>query len=391
MEAYALQSFISVYLLFELALLVFSGYIFLQTSNDVMKNTERAGFKCFIVAFQIYTILTCVQTLQEYGIIDVSVGLYKGLCFALLLIVIVNAFCYYNVFIQHFDMGLNRSYKAVALGALPLLATIILLTVSLFNGIVFDVDKNISFVRGKWYYLIHIMVCIYFISIIRRSFLRARALGTARAKREVLGILGLTAFLILWVIIDDVLKGTTVIPVVIFAVLLYLFINSQKENIYTDALTGMNNRRKAENYLGEEVKNTSEKEPVYLFMGDINGFKEINDKYGHYEGDCALMIFSDAVKKSATAYNGFAARYGGDEFVWAWRPIKNGDVDPEMVMSDIRHRVEAECKAQNKKYIISLSIGHVLCTDPKISAIQYLREADRKMYADKQGYYRTKK
>ena len=153
----------------------------------------------------------------------------------------------------------------------------------------------------------------------------------------------------------------------------------------------MNNRRKAEMYLSTEVKNASKDNPIYLFMGDINGFKEINDKYGHYEGDCALMIFSEAVKKSAAAYNGFAARYGGDEFVWAWRPIRNGDVDPEMVISDIRHRVEAECKDQKKQYIISLSIGYILCTNPEISAKQYLKDADRKMYADKQGYYRIKR
>ena len=123
-------------------------------------------------------------------------------------------------------------------------------------------------------------------------------------------------------------------------------------------------------------------------MGDINGFKKINDEHGHHEGDHALIIFAEAVKKSATAYNGFAARYGGDEFVWAWRPIKGGDFDPEMVLQDIRHRVAAECIAKRKPYVISLSIGYVICDDPKTPVTAYLKAADRKMYADKQGHYR---
>ena len=60
-------------------------------------------------------------------------------------------------------------------------------------------------------------------------------------------------------------------------------------------------------------------------------------------------------------------------------------------MNDIRHRVEAECKAQKRPYVLSLSLGYILCTDPTIKVSQYLKEADRKMYANKQGHYRVKR
>ena len=150
-------------------------------------------------------------------------------------------------------------------------------------------------------------------------------------------------------------EDVTTLPIEIFAVIFYLFISSQQSNIYTDMLTGMNNRRKAEIYMSSELSNVSEETPLYMFMGDINGF---------------------------------AARYGGDEFVWAWRPVKNGDIDPEIVINDIQHRVEAECRVQNRPYVLSLSIGCVICTDPKKSFTSYIKAADKRMYAKKEGYHR---
>lgn len=386
----AVHLLISIYLVVGLSLLIFSAYIYLQLSADFMKSSERVGFKWFIVFFQIYVIMTCVQTLQEYGQIHLSKDVYKGVCFALFLSVLVNVFCTYCIIVQRYETGLNLSYKAFILGLFPLFSATLLLVISLFNGMIFSVkvtDDGIHQTKGPLFYVIHAIAILYFIIMLWRTA-RAKAEDTGNSKRDVLNMVVLLGFIVLWVIIDDRLMGTTVIPIAAFAVILFLFVSAQRANIYTDALTGMNNRRKAEAFLASEIKNASKTEPVYLFMGDINGFKGINDQFGHYEGDSALMIFSEAVKKSASAYNGFAARYGGDEFVWAWRPIKNGDVDPEMVISDIRHRVEAECKAQKKPYIISLSIGHILCTDPKIKVSQYLKEADKKMYADKQGHYR---
>ena len=49
-------------------------------------------------------------------------------------------------------------------------------------------------------------------------------------------------------------------------------------------------------------------------MIDLNGFKQINDNYGHAEGDLALCIVADLLLKSFSEY-GVVTRYAGDEFV----------------------------------------------------------------------------
>ncbi len=61
--------------------------------------------------------------------------------------------------------------------------------------------------------------------------------------------------------------------------------------------------------------NVDQAEDVYLLMMDADGFKQINDRYGHVEGDHALQVVATALKDVCSASGGFIARYGGDEFV----------------------------------------------------------------------------
>ena len=67
-------------------------------------------------------------------------------------------------------------------------------------------------------------------------------------------------------------------------------------------------------------------EDVYLLMMDADGFKQINDRYGHVEGDHALQVISAALKEVCSASGGFIARYGGDEFVVLQKAAAERDV-----------------------------------------------------------------
>mgnify|MGYP002737656633 CR=1 FL=1 len=65
---------------------------------------------------------------------------------------------------------------------------------------------------------------------------------------------------------------------------------------------------------------------VYLLMMDADGFKQINDRYGHVEGDHALQVISAALKEVCSASGGFIARYGGDEFVVLQKATAEQDI-----------------------------------------------------------------
>jgi diguanylate cyclase (GGDEF)-like protein len=82
-----------------------------------------------------------------------------------------------------------------------------------------------------------------------------------------------------------------------------------------DPLTGLFNRRFATDHLPSEVARAERQGyPFTLLMIDLNGFKEINDVYGHAAGDQALREFAHALKKSVRSSD-LPVRMGGDEFM----------------------------------------------------------------------------
>lgn len=80
---------------------------------------------------------------------------------------------------------------------------------------------------------------------------------------------------------------------------------------YTDALTGLGNRRKAEAAIQEAIATTH---PVSLMVFDMNGFKAINDHHGHNQGDQLLKIVAQRIRR-AVRDTDVVCRWGGDEFV----------------------------------------------------------------------------
>lgn len=80
---------------------------------------------------------------------------------------------------------------------------------------------------------------------------------------------------------------------------------------YEDSLTGIANRT----YFIQELENALlEKRSIGLLLLDLNGFKQINDQFGHISGDEVLKTVAMLLTKSFPTPH-FAARLGGDEFV----------------------------------------------------------------------------
>jgi diguanylate cyclase (GGDEF)-like protein len=91
--------------------------------------------------------------------------------------------------------------------------------------------------------------------------------------------------------------------------------NLVRRQARTDPLTGLANRRAFDERLDEEIRRSNRYEhPFTLFMMDLDGFKRINDTYGHPEGDKTLSLLGEALMKEVRDTD-FIARFGGDEFV----------------------------------------------------------------------------
>lgn len=148
----------------------------------------------------------------------------------------------------------------------------------------------------------------------------------------------------------------------------------------TDALTGVLNRNGFYVMMNQvmEFSNVTELTVISL---DMCKFKEINDTYGHAEGDLALKNVGEIIRTSIS-HREIAARTGGDEFVIILFRENQMERTQEIIAS-LNEKAEAFNKANAKDYKLIFSIG--VCSEPmeEKNLDDFLREADKKMYAHK--------
>lgn len=157
---------------------------------------------------------------------------------------------------------------------------------------------------------------------------------------------------------------------------------SLRQTADTDSLTGLANRacfegRVAETFALAQRSGT----PAYLLMLDLDGFKGVNDSFGHDAGDEVLRIVADRLR--ALAYdNIFVARLGGDEFVMiVTRPRDCARIENLVakVLTTLRHTVERDGQHRS----ISATIGTTFVDPLATSPSELMRRADLALYEAK--------
>lgn len=161
-------------------------------------------------------------------------------------------------------------------------------------------------------------------------------------------------------------------------IILFVYLNLQSQLISTDSLTSLNNRNQLEVFLQQQ----SEQKSYYVVMVDIDHFKQINDTYGHIEGDNALVLVSSALKKACNRLGKsvFLCRYGGDEFLL----VVPTDM-PGYAVREIQEclREELSTRQGPQYYAIEVSIGYA-GWDGRVSSFKdSVVNADQMMYVEK--------
>ncbi len=150
----------------------------------------------------------------------------------------------------------------------------------------------------------------------------------------------------------------------------------------TDELTGLYNRRGFFNLAEQQLKLAKRaKENVFLLYLDLDRFKEINDTFGHNEGDEALKDIA-MILKGIYRDSDVIGRIGGDEFVVF--PIGTDDETIEIVVDRLLKNIDIHNRKSNKSYKLSVSVG-VANYDPidPCSLGELITKADKIMYEDK--------
>lgn len=146
---------------------------------------------------------------------------------------------------------------------------------------------------------------------------------------------------------------------------------------FHDALTDLYNRA----YFEEELEryNFPRYYPLSIMMVDVNGLKVINDTFGHHKGDKLLQHFASLLN-SISRKGDVIARLGGDEFA-----ILLPSTTAEQV-HDFHERIKKTCEEDSIKPIYlrpSIALGHATQKGEYQNTEALLKEADKRMYQDK--------
>jgi diguanylate cyclase len=157
--------------------------------------------------------------------------------------------------------------------------------------------------------------------------------------------------------------------------------NVRREN-EVDPLTGLFNRRAFDGYLARSVElGHAFGHPVCLMMVDMDGFKAINDTFGHPEGDIVLRRLGDALTRNFPRKNDFVARPGGDEFVAV---LRETDLKDALLLADrlLKSVRGIEIEREGVRLRVTVSIG-VSVLSAHETAAGWLARTDRALYQAK--------
>ncbi len=157
---------------------------------------------------------------------------------------------------------------------------------------------------------------------------------------------------------------------------------SLRTMVETDTLTGLYNRRSAHRRLKQIMdKASGTGKPYCIAIGDIDFFKRVNDTYGHDCGDIVLKTVADTLKSHMRNY-GFAARWGGEEFLLIFDHMKLDESEESLneLLSKIRM-----LKIPYGDSTVSLTMTFGVTSGGDIDEKDLLRRADILLYAGKES------
>ncbi len=276
-------------------------------------------------------------------------------------------------------MLLNKKRKFGTIVMIPAIVSVFFITAAYIIDPLFWIDKDGN-LNDLYYPLMVTVPTLYVFTSSAISFNNAEKTDVKEDKK----LYRLIAVYPLSIVVFGLLQTFALnSPLFCFGctlMMLFFYIKSLQMLVSVDSLTKLNNRGQIDRYM-ERIR-YNENEPCCVCMIDIDKFKEINDRYGHSEGDRAITTVAEALRSTAEKAEVpvFIGRYGGDEFTMIVRSVEDDAAMDRLI--ELFRDMLAE-KAADLHYKLEASVGYdfLKSTDDTVEAC--LKRADEKLYLDK--------
>ena len=349
------------FILTTIDLFVLGFMCFLTKLSESLNKKQKRGF------FLAFALIACISVLEVITIVvDGAPPGYRWLNILsnYLGFGLTPAVALCLVYVLDKKSIIRRGFKAaVCCEGVYLL----FLAATLPYGPVFSVSAENLYARGRYFF---IYVIMYYASML---YLMAATVRTATAfqNRSHPLIYPLILFLGAETVIQIAFPAlhVTWLCVTLLSVLYYIYCSEMWNQL--DALTGLLNQNSYLNRTAEMRRSGG-----VLVVFDVDDFKQINDRYGHLQGDLCLAEIGRCIKK-AYARSGYCYRTGGDEFCVL---MENADREAQCAQEFVR-QLEQRRKAVD--FLPMVSFGSAPFLGEDVLAVK--NRADQEMYRHKKA------
>lgn len=371
------------YAVSEIYCIIFAMTIWSRLSSSLGTEHEVRQLRNMLYSYLGMLVSDIFWALSENGSIYIPKFPYTVINAVTIISIACGCYFWFR-FIQdrlHFKNADSRLINFLL--CLPLFLVISLDTISIFTGWIFYIDAQGHY-QSTSLFVVHTVVNYFYLLIPTLYSLQRAWKSRSRQERSEYRTYALYMIApLISGILEEAFPYVPLLALNIFLMILILFLMIQNKQVYHDALTGLNNRRRLDRYLEEKLPGASAAHPILLLIMDINDFKAINDLHGHLEGDHALRTFASVLSAYAGACDAFAARYGGDEFCLVMDAAGH---TPQDVAAQIQQRLQAEQDA-TRPYQLTVSIGYTVCDHAEGKPESVLALADQMLYRNKAQWH----
>lgn len=378
------MTYVFYYVQAHIACILLLSIVFYKIVKGVNKQASQIYLGNLVVTLMLYYLAEIFWALVDGGVISSEpTMLYLSNIFTYILISVAAYYWYIISEALQRDKLIENAVLRRLL-ATPVLVSALLVITAYRTGLVFFVDENGRLVNGSFYVILVIVPFAYLIASSVKAFSRF-ANKDRYVDRNIYFMIGVFPFAP--IILGAMQAIYWRVPFLCYgtvAAVYYVYLTTQDNLISIDPLTQTNNRNQLYKYLVQKMRQEEQGMSLFLIMVDIERLRDINEAYGHAEGDRALNRVARAIKDACQGSRSrmFVSRYGADEFVVVAEMAYRAEA--AWLADQIKNEVKRATNVDRAPYDIHVNVGiSQYDYQAPVSIQSFIARADSDLYQNK--------
>ena len=358
----------------------------IMLANDFLgvdRQEKQVKYDRALISFMLYFVSDAIWAGVDSGLFPVTQFSVVATGFANFVIMTMITYCWL-AYVMAVEQVKNRNSKAARLSLMfPFAVSVVLVVITYFVAPGMLITEELK--NTKMYDAFMVIVpYIYILAVIVYTVKEAIHEENPIMKKKHIYIGCFPIMVVVGGLMQMILMPS--LPIFCFAstlLMLIFYIKSIDAQISKDPLTNLNNRGQLARYVAQGSNLLIDGRATFVVMMDVNDFKNVNDTFGHPEGDAALVIIAQALSDAVNSRSMplFLGRYGGDEFVLIAHPVREEEL--QELISVIRKNITERCMSEQKPYSLTVGVGYDRLNGPQDTFQKCMERADEKLYEDK--------